>query len=74
MGLLLALAGVLGLLIGSFLNVVIHRVPIGASVVSPPSHCPACEQPIRPRDNVPVLSWVVLRGRCAHCGAPISAR
>ena len=67
-------AGLSGLVVGSFLNVVIHRVPAGASVVSPPSHCPACGEGVRPRDNVPVLSWLLLRGRCRHCGAPISAR
>ena len=64
----------LGLAIGSFLNVVVHRVPIGASVVSPPSACPECDQPIRARHNVPVVGWLVLRGRCYDCGAPISAR
>jgi len=63
-----------GLLIGSFLNVVIWRVPRGESVVSPPSACPACGESIRPRDNVPVLGWLVLRGRCRDCGAHISAR
>ncbi len=65
---------VLGLLIGSFLNVVIWRVPRGESIVSPPSRCPRCETPISPRDNVPVVSWLLLRGRCRHCGEPISAR
>ncbi len=64
----------LGLLIGSFLNVVAYRVPIGKSIVHPGSACPACDKPIRPRDNIPVLSWVVLRGRCRDCGATISAR
>ena len=68
------LVGVLGLCIGSFLNVVIHRVPLGLSVVSPPSSCPGCEAPIRARHNVPVVGWLVLRGRCADCGAAISAR
>ena len=68
------LCGVLGLMVGSFLNVVIHRVPQRASVVRPPSHCPACDAQIAPRDNVPVLSWLLLRGRCRSCGAPISAR
>lgn len=63
-----------GLLIGSFLNVVIWRVPKGESIVSPPSHCPGCDRPIRPRDNVPVLSWLLLRGRCRDCGTGISAR
>lgn len=71
---LVAGAGILGLLIGSFLNVVVWRVPRGESVVSPPSACPACGRPIRPRDNVPVLSWLLLRGRCRDCGSPISAR
>ncbi len=68
------LAGFLGLLIGSFLNVVVHRVPAGLSVVSPPSACPACSTPIRPRDNVPVAGWLLLRGKCRDCGEPISAR
>ena len=68
------LCGLLGLLIGSFLNVVIWRVPRGESVVSPPSACPSCGHEIRPRDNVPVLSWLLLRGRCRDCGHPISAR
>jgi len=71
---LAVLCGVLGLAVGSFLNVVIHRVPLGHSVVSPPSHCPGCDAPIRPRDNVPVLGWLLLRGRCRDCGQPISAR
>lgn len=66
--------GVLGLLFGSFGNVVIHRVPAGESVVRPPSACPACGTPIRPLDNIPVLSWLLLRGRCRSCGEPISAR
>jgi leader peptidase (prepilin peptidase) / N-methyltransferase len=72
--LLLLLSGLLGLAIGSFLNVVIHRVPVGASVVSPPSHCPSCETPIRARHNVPVVGWLVLRGRCADCALPIPVR
>ena len=66
--------GVLGLLVGSFLNVVIYRVPIGKSIVSPPSTCPRCGKRIRPWDNVPVLSWLVLRAKCRDCGEPISAR
>lgn len=69
-----SLCGVLGLAIGSFLNVVVHRVPAGLSVVSPPSACPRCRTPIRPRDNVPVLGWVLLRGRCRDCALPISPR
>ena len=72
--LLPALAGVLGAVVGSFLNVVIHRVPAGLSVVRPPSACPACSSPVRAYDNVPVLSWLVLRAKCRDCGAPISAR
>lgn len=69
-----SLLGVLGAAIGSFLNVVIHRVPAGISVVSPPSACPACAAPVRPYDNIPVISWFVLRGRCRDCGAPFSVR
>ena len=69
-----AAAGILGLVIGSFLNVVVWRVPRGESVVSPPSACPACGHPIRARHNVPVLGWVLLRGRCFDCRTPISAR
>ena len=72
--LLPALAGVLGAVVGSFLNVVIHRVPAGLSVVRPPSACPACSSPVRAYDNVPVLSWLLLRAKCRDCGAPISAR
>lgn len=67
-------SGVLGLAIGSFLNVVIHRVPRGESVVRPPSACPACGVLIRARHNLPVLGWLLLRGRCADCGEPISVR
>ncbi|HTT87477.1 MAG TPA: prepilin peptidase [Acidimicrobiales bacterium] len=67
-------AGVFGLVIGSFLNVVVYRVPRGLSVVRPGSFCPSCHSPIRGLDNVPVLSWVVLGGRCRRCGEPISAR
>lgn len=66
--------GVVGLVIGSFLNVVVWRVPRGESLVSPPSACPRCGHRIRPRDNVPVLSWLVLRGRCRDCGAAIARR
>ena len=63
-----------GLAIGSFLNVVIYRVPIGKSVVSPPSACPSCGTEIAPWDNIPVLSWLILRGRCRRCKARISVR
>ena len=69
-----ALIGVLGALIGSFLNVVIHRVPLGESIVFPGSRCPDCGAELAPWENVPVVSWLLLRGRCRHCGAPISAR
>src|SRR5690554_5504318 len=71
---LVALIGVLGLLIGSFLNVVVWRVPRAESLSSPGSHCPKCDHPIRWWDNLPVVSWLVLRGRCRDCGEPISAR
>jgi leader peptidase (prepilin peptidase)/N-methyltransferase len=66
--------GLFGLLIGSFLNVVMWRVPRGESLIRPPSHCPACGNPVRPKDNVPVLSWLLLRGRCRDCDAAISPR
>jgi leader peptidase (prepilin peptidase)/N-methyltransferase len=69
-----AVVGLFGLVAGSFLNVVIHRLPRGESVAFPGSHCPACGAPIRPYDNVPVLSWLLLRGRCRVCRAPISLR
>lgn len=72
--LLVVLGAVLGLAVGSFLNVVVWRVPRDESVVRPPSACPACGHPIRPRDNVPVVSWLLLRGRCRDCDAPISVR
>ena len=72
--LLSVLATVLGLAIGSFLNVVVYRVPRGLSVVSPPSACPSCETQISARDNIPVISWLLLRGRCRSCAAPISRR
>jgi len=71
---LVAFCAVVGLLVGSFVNVVIWRVPRGESVVRPPSHCPGCNRPIRPRDNLPVLSWLLLRGRCRDCETAISAR
>ena len=70
--LLPVLAGLLGLVIGSYLNVVIHRLPLGISTVLPRSRCPACGAAIRPRDNVPVVSYLLLRGRCRACAAPIS--
>src|SRR3989442_7939782 len=65
-------AGLLGLCLGSFLNVCIVRLPNDQSLLSPPSACPHCKHPIAWRDNVPVASWLLLKGRCRHCGAPIS--
>lgn len=65
---------VFGLIFGSFLNVCIYRLPRGLSVITPRSACPDCKRPIAFYDNVPVLSWLILRGRCRHCHAPISAR
>jgi leader peptidase (prepilin peptidase)/N-methyltransferase len=73
-GVLVLGCALLGLLIGSFLNVVIWRVPRKLSVVRPPSHCPQCETPIRPIDNIPVVAWLALRGKCRHCGNPIPVR
>jgi len=66
--------GLIGAVIGSFLNVVAHRVPLGESLVSPGSHCPGCGAPVRPYDNIPVVSWLLLRGRCRNCGMRISPR
>jgi leader peptidase (prepilin peptidase)/N-methyltransferase len=66
--------GAFGLLFGSFANVLIWRVPRGESIVSPGSHCPRCGHDVRWYDNIPVLSWVLLRGRCRDCGEPISPR
>ncbi len=63
-----------GLIVGSFLNVVIHRLPRGESVVTPGSHCPGCDQAIEPWNNIPVLSYLLLRGRCARCKVQISIR
>lgn len=71
---LVVIVGLLGLAIGSFLNVVIWRVPQRMSLSTPPSACPNCTNGIRGRDNIPVLSWVLLRGRCRDCGEPISVR
>src|SRR5829696_10233094 len=73
--LLLVLVAVLfGLVVGSFLNVVIHRVPRHESIVWPASHCPHCGEPIRPLDNVPLISYLLLRGRCRNCKGRISSR
>lgn len=68
------LAAPFGLLIGSFLNVVAYRLPRGESLVTPRSRCTSCGEEVRPYDNVPVLSWLLLRGRCRFCSAKISAR
>src|ERR1700679_3690757 len=65
---------VLGCIVGSFLNVVIHRLPIEQSIVSPPSHCPHCNYAIPWYLNIPLVTWLYLRGKCANCGAPISIR
>jgi len=67
-------AALIGLAVGSFLNVVIYRVPAGISIVSPASACPVCGHSIRAKDNVPVVSWLLLRARCRDCGARISLR
>ncbi len=67
-------AFILGLLVGSFLNVVIHRVPGGENIAFPASHCPQCDTPLKWYHNIPLLSWLFLKGTCAFCKAPISAR
>ncbi len=72
--LFLVLLSAFGLIFGSFANVVIWRLPRGESLSVPPSHCPKCGTPIRPGDNVPIVSWLLLRGRCRDCGEPISWR
>jgi len=69
-----AVCGLLGLAVGSFLNVVIYRVPRKESVVRPRSRCPGCGTQLAERDNIPIVSWVLLRGHCRTCGEPISAR
>jgi leader peptidase (prepilin peptidase) / N-methyltransferase len=73
-GFLIAALALIGLNIGSFLNVCIYRIPRGESVVHPPSRCMSCGKRLAPWHNIPVLSWLVLRGRCAYCRAPVSAR
>jgi leader peptidase (prepilin peptidase)/N-methyltransferase len=67
-------AGVLGAIVGSFLNVVAYRLPRRESLITPASHCPKCGTPVKPYDNIPVLSWLLLRGHCRSCGARISPR
>ena len=73
-GLLLAFSALFGLAIGSFLTVVTYRVPRRESIVRPGSHCPGCATPLAWYDNVPVVSWILLRGRCRSCRMRISAR
>jgi len=70
----IVLAGVMGAMVGSFLNVVVYRLPRGQSLITPPSRCPGCETPIKPFHNVPVFGWLWLRGRCRSCHTSISAR
>ena len=65
---------VFGCMIGSFLNVVIYRLPLEMNLSSPPSHCPKCETPIRWYRNIPLVTWLWQRGKCAECGVPITAR
>ncbi len=67
-------AGVLGAVIGSFLNVVAYRLPRHESLITPASHCPICGTPVKPYDNIPILSWLLLRGHCRSCSEPISPR
>jgi len=69
-----ALVTVFGLAVGSFLNVCIHRLPLGESLAFPASHCPRCGTPLKPYDNVPIASYLILRGRCRACGNPISMK
>ena len=74
MNILVYLAFLIGLLIGSFLNVVIHRLPLGENLAVPGSHCPFCKHKIRPWENIPLVSYLVLKGKCASCGQGISVR
>jgi leader peptidase (prepilin peptidase) / N-methyltransferase len=67
-------AGVLGAIAGSFLNVVAYRLPRHESLITPASHCPKCGTPVKPYDNIPILSYLLLRGHCRNCSAPISVR
>ncbi len=72
--LIVAWLSIVGAAIGSFINVVVWRLPRGGSLIEPPSHCPKCRSPIRWYDNIPILSWFLLRGRCRNCCTPISVR
>ncbi|MBD3232604.1 MAG: prepilin peptidase [candidate division Zixibacteria bacterium] len=65
---------IFGAFLGSFFNVIIHRIPNGKSIIHPASSCPHCHQPIKPYDNIPILSYLILRGKCRHCDAKISWR
>jgi leader peptidase (prepilin peptidase)/N-methyltransferase len=67
-------AGLLGAIFGSFLNVVAYRLPRRESLITSASHCPNCDAPVKPYDNIPILSWLLLRGRCRNCSEPISTR
>ena len=67
-------AGVLGAIVGSFLNVVAYRLPRHESLITPASHCPRCGTPVKPYDNIPIISWLLLRGHCRSCSEPISPR
>ncbi len=73
-GIVAVISALFGLPIGSFLNVVIWRIPLEESVVQPASHCPGCDQPIKPYDNIPVVSWLLLRGKCRNCHTNINIR
>ena len=72
--LLQILAIVFGACVGSFLNVVVYRVPAGLSLISPPSHCPKCNTQLKPRDNIPIVGWFLIGGKCRYCKAPVSGR
>jgi len=74
MPLAMPFAAACGLILGSFFNVVAHRLPARRSLAAPASACPSCDTPIKPYDNIPILSWLILRGRCRSCSEPISAR
>ena len=73
-GTAILLTTILGASIGSFLNVVVYRLPAGLSLTQPPSRCPKCMTRLRKRENVPIVGWLMLRGKCAHCGTDISMR
>lgn len=70
----LPLAFLLGACVGSFINVVVYRLPAGLSLIQPPSRCPHCYTRLKAKDNIPILGWLLLRGKCRYCGAPISWR